>query len=180
MTYVCKLVDIVDTKQFYDNNVEKYIDEEFYVENKLTKFNKKRKLVKSFGNQITLKSVIKNYNIKIFTNGNVQITGIKHHNDMLSIEKKFLQIFNSNVKDIRMVMMNVTFKISDSKIHLYKLFDALINLDRTVLYTPEIYPGLKFKYNKSTALIFATGSIILSTSCEDDIAIMQTIITEVL
>ena len=147
MTYICKFSDIVDTKTFYEANVNKNIDSELYIENKSTKIDKKGKFVKSFGNQITIKSKSKKYNIKIFSNGKIQMTGIKDTEDTCYIERKLINIFNTNVVDKIMVMMNVTFKISSRPVHLYDLFDILENDGKMVFYTPEIYPGLKLKYN---------------------------------
>lgn len=169
MTYVCRFAEIVDTKAFYEAYVGKEIDADFYIENKMTKINKKGVLVKSFGNQITIKSNIKNYNIKLFSNGKIQITGIKHPEDALHIESRLSDIFKTRIVDMEMVMMNVTFKISSKPIHLYNLYDVLLERELLVHYTPEIYPGLKLKFNRSTALLFATGSIIISTRLSKDI-----------
>ena len=180
MTYVCKFSDVVDTKTFYEANVNKEIDAEFYIENKLTKVNKKGVLVKSFGNQITIKSKTKKYNIKLFSNGKIQMTGIKSVEDTLHIESKLHTIFNTEVIDMRMVMMNVTFKISSQPVHLYNVFDVLVDEGNLVYYTPEIYPGLKLKYNKSTAMLFATGSIIISSGDSRDIEDITNILGKII
>lgn len=178
MTYVCKFLNINDTNLFYQDNVDKVIDDELYIENKLKKINKKGLPVKSFGNQITIKSHIKKYNIKLFSNGKIQMTGIKSLEDTQHIQNKLQIIFKTDIIDMEMVMMNVTFKITERPIHLYELFDTMSLKDMTVYYTPEIYPGLKLKYNKSTAMLFATGSIIISTKDETDIEIITGLLLE--
>lgn len=178
MTYVCKFAEVIDTKAFYETNIDKVIDSELYIENKQKKMNKKGMPVKSFGNQITIKSLAKKYNIKLFSNGKIQMTGIKSSADAQHIENKLRFIFETDIIDMEMAMMNVTFKITEKPIHLYHLFDVLAVQDLVVYYTPEIYPGLKLKYNKSTAMLFATGSIIISTKDETDIAIITRILVE--
>jgi len=178
MTYVCKFAKVIDTNAFYKTNIDKVIDSELYIENKQNKINKKGVHVKSFGNQITIKSLAKKYNIKLFSNGKIQMTGIKSREDAKHVEKKLRLIFETDIIDMEMAMMNVTFKITDKPVHLYHLFDVLAVQDLVVYYTPEIYPGLKLKYNKSTAMLFATGSIIISTKDEMDIAIITSLLLE--
>jgi len=178
MTYVCKFSKIIDTNAFYQVNVDKVIDRELYIENKLKKTNKKGLPIKSFGNQITIKSHVKKYNIKLFSNGKIQMTGIKSLEDTEYIQRKLQLIFETDIIGMEMVMMNVTFKITEQPIHLYQLFDALSLQDLMVYYTPEIYPGLKLKYNKSTAMLFATGSIIISTKDKNDIEVITRILLE--
>lgn len=178
MTYVCKFSNIVNTHVFYEANVDKVIDSELYIENKQNKINKKGLPVKSFGNQITIKSHVKKYNIKLFSNGKIQMTGIKSIEDTEYIQNKLQLIFQTDIIDTELAMMNVSFKLSERPIHLYNLFDTLVLQDLIVYYTPEIYPGLKLKYNKSTALLFATGSIIISTKDETDIEVIRKILLE--
>lgn len=178
MTYVCKFSNAIDTTTFYEANVETVIDDELYIENKQKKTNKKGVAVKSFGNQITFKSHVKKYNIKLFSNGKIQMTGIKSIEDTQHIQSKLQLIFETDIIGMEMVMMNVTFKISEQPIHLYHLFDTLAVQDLVVYYTPEIYPGLKLKYNKSTAMLFATGSIIISTKDQTDIDVITRILVE--
>ena len=125
MTYVCKFSNIIDTNAFYQANVDKVIDTELYIENKLKKTNKKGLPVKSFGNQITIKSHVKKYNIKLFSNGKSQMTGIKSLEDTEYIQSKLQLIFETDIIGMEMVMMNVTFKITEQPIHLYHLFDTL-------------------------------------------------------
>ena len=63
-------------------------------------------------------------------------------------------------------------------IHLYDLCAKFMDEGYESYYTPEIYPGIKLKYNSSTALIFATGSIIISTKKEEEIKELYDIISK--
>lgn len=170
MTYIG---EISETKHpvrlFYTAWVDTEIDTDLYIENKDKKRTKKGKFIKSFGNQLTIRSRTKNFNVKLFYNNRIQITGVKSHEDVRDIFDKLCNVFDFKIINEKMVMKNVSVKISQTTINLYKMFDRLSSEGRTVSYTPEIYPGLKFKTGRSTALVFATGNVIIST--KDDIEI---------
>jgi TATA-box binding protein (TBP) (component of TFIID and TFIIIB) len=169
MTVIGKLENVFDINEFYNENIfNLHIDKDLYVENKESKFTKKGKPIKSFRNQITFKSLTRKCNIKIFCNGNLQMTGIKSNEDIELFSKKISGILKTNIHSIEVVMINVVYKFLDRQLHLYDIYDKLISLDLNTHYTPEIYPGLKLKIHTATALIFATGSVIISSKCIQD------------
>lgn len=178
MTFVGRLETDASIRDLYLQNVSKRIHGDFYIEDKTIKHNKKGKFMKSFGNQMTLKNYSKKYNIKLFYNKKFQITGIKSDEDLQYIIEAVKSIFNIDMVEPKMVMKNVTMRVSRNPnyhIHMYNLYRRLMH-DHEVYYTPEIYPGIKLKYNMSTALVFATGSFIISARNDDDIKELRDII----
>lgn len=178
MTFVGRLETDVNIQDLYTMYVSKNIHKDLYIEDKSKKFTKKGKFMKSFGNQMTLKSYTKKYNIKLFYNKKFQITGIKSDEDIQCIMQAVRSVFNIDMIEPKMVMKNVTMKVSRNPyyhIHMYNLYRRLM-LEYEVHYTPEIYPGIKLKYNMSTALVFATGSLIISAKNDDDIRELYDII----
>jgi len=180
MTYIGEIVNMSHpVSLYYSACVDKEIDDDLYIENKDKKRTKKGKFIKSFGNQITIKSRTKNFNVKLFYNNRIQITGVKSEEDVKKIFDKLCGLFGFKIANEKMVMKNVSLKISQSTINLYNLHDKLYAEDRDVNYTPEIYPGLKFKSGKSTALIFATGNVIISTKDDSEISgIIRVLLTK--
>jgi TATA-box binding protein (TBP) (component of TFIID and TFIIIB) len=179
MTYTAKLEKNpeIALKDFYDQNVGSTIDDDFYIENKAEKKNSKGIFKKSFGNQLTFKSIHRKYNVKIFYNSNIQVTGVKSIEDVEYIQSKMETILESKIINIKRVMKNVVAKLSMERIHLYQLYDSLKENQFNCNYTPEVYPGCKLKINKSTALVFGTGSVIISTGSDDNIdTLMETLI----
>ena len=172
MTYIGSINTHTHIKDIYSQYVNKAFHKDLYIENKATKFNKKGKFVKSFGNQFTIKSKTKKYNIKLFFNNKFQITGIKSNVDVERIIHEIKTTLNIDMLNPVMVMKNVSLKANrspENMIHLYDLCARFTNEGYTAYYIPEIYPGVKLKYTSSTALIFATGSIIISTKKEEEI-----------
>jgi TATA-box binding protein (TBP) (component of TFIID and TFIIIB) len=125
---------------------------------------KKEYTTKRFDNQLT---VIYKYsddslmNIKMFKNGNIQITGVKNINegcDMIERLVCIIQGICSNnemaVKDIqqlkavnyKVALINSDFKVG-FEIRRDKLFTLLINtFDNKCSFEPCIYPGVKIQY----------------------------------
>jgi TATA-box binding protein (TBP) (component of TFIID and TFIIIB) len=181
MTIVAKIVSPINIQQFYcDNKLnQKNIDGDLYIENKEIKCNKKGQLIKSFRNQITFKSQTRRCNIKLFTNG-LQMTGIKSYDDIEHFTKEISKRIEREISDIKMVMINILFKFRDSRLHLYDLYDKFEDSYLETHYTPEIYPGLKLKMNSATALIFATGSVIVSSkTVEDSVELIEFLLMNV-
>lgn len=181
MTYIGAINTHTHIKDIYSQYVNRTFHEDLYIENKATKFNKKGKFVKSFGNQLTIKSKRRKYNIKLFFNNKFQITGIKSTEDVERIIHAVKTTLDVDMLHPVMVMKNVTMKVNRSPehmIHLYDLCERLTNEGYESYYTPEIYPGVKLKYTSSTALIFATGSVIISTKKEEEIQELYDIITK--
>lgn len=122
---------------------------------------------KRFDNQLTIVMFYENnkYNIKLFKNGNIQITGVKSIEkgrkaiDFLIEKIKYVQSTNDN-PDLKVVenlneMKNANYKIrlinSDFKVNfeirldrLYELVTKQYNI--ICSYEPCIYPGAKIEY----------------------------------
>lgn len=165
-TYTTRNLTNICINDIYEKYLNLSFDENLFIEDKSTKMNKKGKPVKSFYNQITIKSNMHKFNIKMFINNTIQMTGIKSKTDLKYIVSKLECIFGLNITDVKLVMLNVTLKLSTNTLNLYKLYNLFKMHGLEIYYTPEIYPGLKFKYKKNTALIFATGNAIIS--CHDE------------
>lgn len=133
---------------------------------KVTKSKKatSKKTTKRFDNQLTIVLFHMNnkYNIKLFKNGNIQITGVKnidngrkaidfliekikhlykYDNEILVDEAQNLQNVNYNVR-----LINSDFKI-DFQIRLDYLYKLVVNKYNIICsYEPCIYPGAKIEY----------------------------------
>ena len=121
---------------------------------------KKENVSKRFDNQLT---IVYKYNddtvmnIKVFKNGNIQITGVKAIND----GKKMIDILVNHIKDntdiakdqehvqtvnYKVALINSDFKV-DFEIKRDKLYSTIINnYDNKCSFEPCIYPGVKIQY----------------------------------
>jgi TATA-box binding protein (TBP) (component of TFIID and TFIIIB) len=125
---------------------------------------KKKHTTKRFDNQLTIIYKFNNeslMNIKMFKNGNIQITGIKdikHGNDMIDklveMIKSICLIEPSAVEDIeklknenyKVALINSDFNIG-FEIKRDKLYTVLITAyDNKCSFEPCIYPGVKIQY----------------------------------
>lgn len=167
MTYVAKFESDKNIQNIYDKYVNKFIDNDLYIEDKKTKMTKKGKPKKSFGNQMTIKSKSKRFNMKIFYNKKIQLTGIKSLDDLINIFKRVESALDIIISSPKLVMKNMVTSIG-YEVNLYDMYDHLKNEDLDVHYSPEIYPGLKLKYENATALVFATGKMIISTKSVEE------------
>ena len=130
------------------------------VKNKKNKDEKKRR----FDNQLTIVMIYKEnkYNIKLFKNGNVQITGVKSiekGNDTINYLIEIIRdMYNTYDKEvIKSVddLSNKNYRIrlinSDFKVNFEIRLDYLYNIATskygiTCSYEPCIYPGAKIEY----------------------------------
>lgn len=172
---IYKYIDI----QNYDSNNEGVIKIEYGNENirgtsKKNIENKKNKKKKVFYNQATIifkilsNNVMKEVNLKIFTNGNIQMTGLKKIED----GKKVVNLFYEHTKNlsgflndddtniITAIKNPEDFKITDFQIVLINSdFSTHFKIKRDILHTllskryqifssyePCIYPGVNSKY----------------------------------
>lgn len=132
------------------------------------KTNAKQKEVtrRRFDNQLTIVMYYKEnkYNIKLFKNGNVQITGVKSiDNGSLTIDHLIEIIKNmmlkkegvgiiSNVNDLRNTnyrirLINSDFKVINCEIRLDYLYNIVTTKYKIICsYEPCIYPGAKIEY----------------------------------
>ena len=167
MTYVAKVDTDRDIKCLYDEYLHKSIDTDLYVEDKSTKVTKKGRPKKSFGNQMTIKSRSKKFNLKLFYNKKIQITGMKSLDELIAVFKTLELLFDIKIYSRKLVMKNMVTDLN-RQLQLYALYDKMKNMGLQVCYSPEIYPGLKLKHNGVTALIFVTGKMIISTKSVEE------------
>lgn len=167
MTYVAKFDNQIDILSIYENGLRQNLDKDFFIEDKSKKVTKKGKPKKSFGNQITIKSRTMTFNLKIFFNKKIQVTGVKSRENLDTIFNKLEHLFKIKITSPKLVMKNCVANLGVN-LNLFKLFHHMKDVNLSVNYTPEIYPGLKLKHHDRTAMIFATGKVILSSKCEED------------
>jgi len=176
MTITGSVNTCINLKKFFDSIEVENFDHIKYVEygvtkneqdfkGEQTKKNKKKKVSKRFDNQMTLHMCDSDYkyNVKLFKNGNVQMTGVKDaERGKIIIDEliKTLKVINKIVveHDIlddedKMNNMNystrlincdfrVSYKINRSYLH--KLINTKYNL--TCSYEPCIYQGVKIGF----------------------------------
>lgn len=129
---------------------------------------RKVKPSKRFDNQLTIvyshveNSIKSNVNIKIFRNGNIQMTGLKHLDlgpkitDIViniithiynTIDKNIVNDFNKLINsNFQIRLINTDYKIG-FEIKRENLFKIIVNnYDNICSYEPCIYPGVKIQY----------------------------------
>lgn len=116
---------------------------------------------KRFDNQLTIAYRVNPetlINIKVFKNGNIQMTGIKNAEQGKTMIDKLIEIIKNvpcNIVEDKNVLVNSNFKIclinTDFKVgfeikrdNLFKYMQQ--NYDNVVSYEPCIYPGVKIQY----------------------------------
>lgn len=145
--------------------------------------NMKESTTKKFDNQLTVVyrySAESSMNIKIFKNGNIQITGIKHiqeGEDMIgklivliknALQNK-IQVVESSEKlenkRYKVALINSDFKIG-FEIKRDKLYTILINkYDNKCSFEPCIYPGVKIQYYWNTNNVHKNGVCECASHC---------------
>ena len=131
---------------------------------------KRGKIKKSFYNQVTIQyKDTTTKSIKLFSNGKLQITGITSLNEasavgniMETILNKTFEVEDFKITGIEIGMINTNFSFGQ-KIDIIQLREIL-NTDPNVHidYEPDVYPGLKMKYNKTSVFIFTTGNVLIT------------------
>lgn len=210
MTITCK----IDTK-FNVTNIGKYIDLKYngivavkhgnsddkatnrslIIKRQSTQKNRKKK--KAFYNQVTIlvktkKNKKKNYNVKLFTNGAIQMTGCKSMDEVIEaltkiftelkvvkaildhkkgkvIEKPFVsdpQVLDiKNLYDIKICMINSNFSIGFN-VDRDKLYDLLITDKIECTYDPIIHACVNIKYEHPektiSIFVFESGAVIIT------------------
>lgn len=131
---------------------------------------KRGKMKKSFYNQITIQyKDTTTKSIKIFSNGKLQITGITSLNEASEVANLIGSILNTvfdcnryAVTSLEIGMINTNFSFG-RKIDIITLRDILNSFPNVSIdYEPDVYPGLKIKYNKSSIFIFTTGNVLIT------------------
>lgn len=164
---------------------------------KKKKLKMKKKQKREFHNQISLNVMVeskkeKPINIKLFTNGSIQMTGCKSVDNVVDVlEKIFIELktikavldtekiiiedklfvndhsklFLENVKNVTIGMINSNF-IYPNKIDRLKLFNLLNSESKECRYDPSNHAPVNIKYQcveKSISiLIFEKGSILIT------------------
>lgn len=160
----------IELKLLYDNIVidDKIKFIQWGINNTKGKSNKinKRKIKKKevFYNQVTIHYYLnKIINIKIFNNGQIQMTGLKEvEHGQIVVESicNLIKDINNQIKDNNnKIVDNKDFKVNKYKIVLINSdFDIKYNVNRDILhrhlinmnifssYEPLIYPGVNIKY----------------------------------
>jgi TATA-box binding protein (TBP) (component of TFIID and TFIIIB) len=131
-----------------------------------TKYQKKKKKTEKpknrFDNQLTIViTTSSRHNVKLFKNGNVQMTGVKSELegkttidyliDIIRARSKTNPSIVSNIENLQNINYRIRLINSDFKInyeirldHLYKLITSEYNI--VCSYEPCIYPGAKIEY----------------------------------
>lgn len=131
---------------------------------------KRGKMKKSFYNQITIQyRDTTTKSIKIFSNGKLQITGITSLNEATNVANLIVQILTKvfdksdyTVTSLEIGMINTNFSFG-RKIDIIQLRVILNQHENTVIdYEPDVYPGLKIKFHKTSIFIFTTGNVLIT------------------
>lgn len=210
MTFVCK----IDTK-FLCGNIARYIDLKYdailsvthgkdgdlhtnrSIIAKKTSNGKKKKKKNTFYNQVSMYVDVKAkrkkpVNIKLFSNGAIQMTGCKTVDNAMEtlskvlpelkkvkatidyknfkvVEKPFASNLENlelkNIKNVRIAMINSNFKIP-FKIDRGKLYNLLLSENYECLYDPVKHACVNIKYDHPdktiSVFVFEKGSIIIT------------------
>lgn len=219
MTITCKLgtsIAISNIAKYAELSLDKivsfnYRDKKGYVRSMIRKkLRKKKGKRKSFSNQVTMEIKQKYLpayhdprkrgliNLKLFSNGSVQMTGVKSLEgcfDALTIlleelfktkavirnfqviEKKFVKKPEKiMIHDFKIQLINTNFKI-DYPVNREELYNCLLDEDVDCSYDPCTYAGVNIKYvyphahKKISIFVFEKKSIIITAAtCSDHIA----------
>ena len=136
---------------------------------------KRNKVTKVFYNQISF--IFSDYSkksIKLFSNGNVQITGLASLHDFQCTKELVLEWLNKYTDveyDVipgteKIAMLNAHYTVSDY-IKLKPFIEKAKQNEHVlrVRYKPESYPAINVKMKNNTSVfVFRTGNIIMSTN----------------
>lgn len=131
---------------------------------------KRGKIKKSFYNQVTIQyNDITTKSIKLFSNGKLQITGITSLNEASDVSRLMEKILNTTfdtttfkVTSIEVGMINTNFSFG-KRIDIIQLRTILNKYSNvSISYEPDVYPGLKMKYDKTSVFIFTTGNVLIT------------------
>ena len=163
MTFIAHIDSIIDLQAVYDKvDINESISYLEYADNqpkgvKQKKVKKRKKdnhkKRKFFYNQVTMHVVLdKIINVKIFNNGGVQMTGLKHYEQSDKIlhlltdsffQKELIQ--SKEITTRKIVLINSDFDIG-FKIDREKLHRLVSDKEYYSSFEPIIYPGVNIKY----------------------------------
>jgi TATA-box binding protein (TBP) (component of TFIID and TFIIIB) len=128
-----------------------------------------KKKTKTFYNQLTVKS--NNTSIKLFSNGSVQVTGVKSPVHFADVMDRVCSALGSllgdspSLESASISLINAVFSAS-VKLPLRVLRQALEDAGHSASYDPDAYPGINAKIhvdpNFITVMIFTSGTVIIS------------------
>jgi TATA-box binding protein (TBP) (component of TFIID and TFIIIB) len=163
MTFISHIDSIINLQDVYDRtDINESISYLEYADNE-PKGTKKKKVKKRkrddhkkrkfFYNQVTMHIVLdKIINVKIFNNGGVQMTGLKHYEQTEKILKLLTDLFfekeliqSKEITSKKIVLINSDFDIG-FKIDREKLHRLVSDKEYYSSFEPIIYPGVNIKY----------------------------------
>ena len=175
MTCLFRVDNIVDIAKFYNVYQEDGVTLRLSRNTNDYYKTKRQKITKVFFNQVSF--IFTDYSkksIKLFSNGNIQITGLASHYDfqctkelILEWMHKYTDIEYKVISDTeKTVMINAHFTVSNY-IKLHQCIAKLKANDHVlrVRYKPESYPAINVKmHNNTSVFVFRTGNVLMSSS----------------
>ena len=170
LTWIFKVnVNNIDLIKLHNN---------FNVENVIIQMNKNKQNTQ-FYNQITLKFVnISTKSIKIFKNGQIQVTGLSSYFESIDINtlllgwlNEFIPLTNSQPYEMinnsqKIAMINLSVNTYPTQLIKLTDFCKIMKNDKNILrctYNPENYRGVNVKLTTGVSMfVFHTGNIIMS------------------
>ena len=138
--------------------------------------------------RLNIKGIFKEYHIKLFNTGKIEIPGVKDHDIFIMIIDNLIKMLNPYIDlyllplvDNNMeVLINSNFNCGFyiKRDVLYKILKYEYNIP--TIYDPCMYPGIQCKYNyeiknddgtltykKVSFMIFRTGSVLIMGKCKE-------------
>ncbi len=136
---------------------------------------KRGKTKKSFYNQITIQFTdCTTKSIKVFSNGRLQMTGLTSYMEAVQVAQFVCRLLNDtkNVtsstlepRSVNIAMINTNFSFGVC-MDILKIKELLRSRGLTVVYDPDVYPGLKVKIpvenGSASMFVFATGNVVIT------------------
>ena len=180
LTIVFQVNNPIDIQKLYSVIDDDTLNKQMAKNSDDFRMTKRRKVIQVFFNQLSLsfedwsKKVI-----KIFANGKVHITGIASLYDfdnacdvvMSLLRTKLSKSYDTIGGKTKVVMINCTIDCGHA-LSLHTLCDQQTSKNgmcphqkiTAVSYCPERYPAVKVKMERSSAFLFRTGKIIITTN----------------
>ena len=137
--------------------------------------------------RLDIKGIFKEYHVKLFNTGKVEIPGVKDENifniiieNLITILKPYVDIYLLPTSNNMEVLINSNFNCGFyiKRDVLYKIMKFEKNI--ATIYDPCMYPGIQCKYNyeiknddgtttnkKVSFMIFRTGSVLIMGKCKE-------------
>ena len=137
--------------------------------------------------RLNIEGIFKEYHVKLFNTGKVEIPGVKDENifnsiieNLIAILKPYVDIYLLPTSNNMEVLINSNFNCGFyiKRDVLYKILKFEKNI--STIYDPCMYPGIQCKYNyeinnddgtttnkKVSFMIFRTGSVLIMGKCKE-------------